>query len=137
MTRRLGMTGFGYVELLTAIVVLAVCLAPALESLGQGAGLAARSRGELRERLRLLSCLEEVLALPYSTLAASVTAPGVVSTLSDDVAAAPRCLVYVQPWDGDDADGDGDGSTGTDADLLAVTAAIAASPLAVSTLVTP
>ncbi|MCB1746138.1 MAG: hypothetical protein H6977_21185 [Gammaproteobacteria bacterium] len=129
--------GFGYVELLTAIVVLAVCLAPALEALGQGGRLAALAGDEMAARLRLGSCMEETLARPYSTLAAHVTAPGVAGGLSDAPDAAPRCLVYVQAWDGDDADADGDGSTGADPDLLAVRVAIDATPLATSSLVAP
>lgn len=131
--------GFGYVEALVAVVLLAVVLVPALEALGNATRNAPTAAQDDTLWMSVANKLNEVSGSRFDELDAAATAaagPTNASSLSDPVSASPRVLVYLSRYDGDNADGDNDGFTGTDADLIWVRAAIADTPVSLRTLVT-
>lgn len=136
---RRGCTGIAYLEVLVAVVLLGVGLAPALEALtsagrstdGQYA-LAATHYG-LQERM------ETLLAEPYAALLAEASTPGspTASAAYSDTGGTPnRRLVYITAYDGDDADGNGNPFDGTDDDILWVRIEVENAHHAVESLVT-
>jgi len=110
-----------YVEVLVAVALLAICLVPVLEALQPAMLGTSISESLVTEQARLQSRFEEVLAEPFSALEAAATiaaSPAVATTYSDDPGTEDRLLVYIGPYDGDNADGDSNPFTDTDADLL-------------------
>ena len=74
---------------------------------------------------------------PFSDLSdAAIVAgsPTTPTTYSDAAGPADRILVYLSPWDGDNADADDDPFTGTEADLLWIRVEIDGSVLALQTI---
>lgn len=131
--------GFGYVETLVAVVLLAVVLMPALDALSNATRNAPVAAQDDTLWMSVANKLNEVSGSRFDELdAAATTAGGAsnASTLSDPVNTSPRVLVYLSRYDGDNADGDNDGFTGTDPDLIWVRAAIADTPVSLHTLVT-
>lgn len=130
-------TGFSYVEVLVATVLISITLVPALEAL-QGAV----SGSELHERVtiqqyHLRNKLEEVLAKSFDELDAVAIAAGshsVASSYSDLIGATDRRLVYLSKYDGDNVDSDNDVFTGVDDDLLWLRVEIENTPYALETL---
>jgi len=135
MTRR--QRGLGYVEVLIAAALIAVALVPGLDALGGGARATRALVAEGALRLRLESCLEEVLAQPPSVLAAAAADAGLADALADAIAGTPACGVTLQAWDGDDADGDGNPLTGTDPGLVHVEVRVAGETRRLHGLVAP
>lgn len=140
MSRR-RQSGLGYTELLVATTLIALLLVPALEALNSGlqGGAVQRTVGE--ERHLLHAKLDDVLALPFSTLDTAAQAaggPGNASGLSDTVTLSDggsrARQVYLSRYDGDNADADGDPFTGTDTGLIWVRVTIAGTALAAETL---
>ncbi|WP_374244987.1 type II secretion system protein [Zoogloea sp.] len=131
--------GFGYVEALVAVLLLAIAIVPAIEALSnaqRGAPTADRD-DDLWQAVA--NKLAEAAGARFddldaaATLAGSATAP---SLLSDPTGSTPQVLVYLSRYDGDNADGDNNPFTGTDVDLIWVRAAIADPPIDMTTLVT-
>lgn len=111
--------GFSYVEVLVAVLVLVVSLPPAIEALRTGMTAGQVHESLLTLRGRLSSRMEEVLARPFSELAAAALAAGGGPTSYSDAPGSPeRLVVLLSFYDGDDADADGDPFTGADPDLL-------------------
>ena len=113
--------GLSYVEVLVAVALLAVCLVPVLEALQPAMLGTSISESLVTEQARLQSRFEEVLAEPFSHLeaaAAVAASPAVATNYSDVPGTEDRLLVYIGPYDGDNADGDSNPFTDTDADLL-------------------
>jgi type II secretory pathway pseudopilin PulG len=138
MTKRLQ-CGFMYVEVLVAVLVLALCLPPALAALSSATRAAAAERAAVGRRFRLNGMMEQLLATPHAALDAAASAAGAatVPTSYSDVAGTPqRRLVFIARYDADNADGDGNGLTGGDAGLLWLRVAIEGqSTAAVETLI--
>lgn len=134
--------GFAYVELLVAIAVLTVCLAPALESLHSSLALPGLQEAMTIDQYALVAKTEAVLAEGFTDLDAAAAAAGGPSTPSSysDVFTTSdgRQLsrnVYLWPLDGDNADLDAAPFTGTDAGILYVKVAIVGTALLHETLV--
>ncbi|MGD2062841.1 MAG: hypothetical protein PVF51_04585 [Nitrospirota bacterium] len=120
-----------------ATVLLAISLAPALETL-RGGVVGSEIRAELTAaHYHLTAKMEEVLAQPFASLEAAATAAGSATTpttYSDTAGDDDRRLVYVAGYDGDNADGDNNPFTGADDGLLWVRVEIADTALSVATL---
>jgi hypothetical protein len=128
---RLGARGFLYVDVLVALLVLAVCLPAALAALSSATRAAAAERGAVALGYRSSGLMEQLLATPHAALDAAALAAGsaTVPTSYSDVAGTPeRRLVFIARYDVDDADGDGQPLTGGDAGLLWVRIAIEGRP---------
>jgi type II secretory pathway pseudopilin PulG len=138
MTRRVQ-RGFLYVEVLVAVLVLALCLPPALAALSSATRAAAAERAATGRRFRLNGMLEQLLATPHAALDAAAIAAGaatVPTSYSDAPGTPQRRLVFIARYDADNADGDGNGLTGGDAGLLWIRVSIESQPTAaVETLI--
>jgi type II secretory pathway component PulJ len=141
MSPRRRQTGLSYTELLVATALIALLLVPALEALNTGlqGGAVQQTLGE--ERYLLQAKLDDVLALPISTLDAAAQAAGgatIASSLSDTVTLSDggsrSRQVYLSRYDGDNADADANPFTGTDTGLIWVRVAITGTTLAAETL---
>lgn len=110
--------GFSYVEVLAAVVIIAVSVIPATDAL-RNAMKVAESDGEATvNHYRLISKMEEVLADSFSTVSARAAGTSTATSYSDAGGSAGRRVVLIAPYDGDNADADDDPFTGTDAGLL-------------------
>ncbi len=135
MSGRRRESGFSYAEVLVATLLLAVSLVPALEALQTGILASSIDESLTRLHYHLTSKMEEVLAESFPALeAAEAAAGGAPTSYSDAVASPDRRLVFLSPYDGDNADADDDPSTGTDDGLLLVRVEIEASAHAVESL---
>lgn len=134
-TRRIQ--GLTYIEVLVAVLLVAVAMVPAIDAL-QGGVMSARVHGELvEEHFHLGSRIEELLAQPFSDLdteALAVGDPTVATAFSDTLGATRRRLVFLARYDGDDVDGDGDPFTGGDDGLLWVRVEIESTNQSLETL---
>jgi hypothetical protein len=101
--------------------LLTILLIPAMRAL-QTSVTGADVHGDLASsHFRLTSRVEELLAEPFADLSDAAIAAGAPTTATSySEAAGPpgRLLVYLSPYDGDNADADNDPFTGTDSDLL-------------------
>jgi len=134
----LGQRGWSYVEVLIATVLLALALVPALEATQTALLGAAVHEQHATDRHRLSARVEELLAQPFVDLDAAATAAGgptVATTYSDGVGTASRRLVFLSPYDGDNADADNDPFTGTDPGLLWIKVEIENTVIALETLI--
>lgn len=130
--------GFGYVEALVAVILLAVVLVPALEALGNATRNAPTAAQDDALWMSAANKLRDVTGSRFDDLDAAAVAaggPNTASSLSDPVGGNPRVLIYLSRYDGDNADGDNNGFTGVDTDLIWVRAAIADTPVSLDTLV--
>ena len=139
-------SGFSYLEVLIAVGVIAVCLVPAMDALKTGVRGTDVHESTLVDHYALQTKMEEVLAEPFSSLAAasseagSLTIPTHYSDQTPFTTTDNRQIirqVYIWPYDGDNADSDNDPFSGTDAGLLYVKVQINDSPLSLETLTTP
>lgn len=124
--------GLSYVEVLIAVVIIAACLAPALDALRDGMSAAGVQRSHAVNQQRLRARFEEVLAKPFSTLDAAAMAAGnspsaTVAAYSDASGISDRLLVTMYRYDGSAA-------TGSDTGLLWVKVKIEGSILQLDTL---
>ena len=117
------MLGLTYVEVLIAMVLIAVTLIPAMEALKPATlGMSIIETQTVRH-YALTAMLEDVLAKPFNELDAEALAINdrtVASTTYSDLPATnDRRLVYLSRYDGDDADGNGNPfDSGMDEGLL-------------------
>ncbi len=131
--------GFGYIEALVAVVLLAIAIVPALDALAN----AMRGAPTADQYDDLWQAVADKLSATagarFDDLDAAATLAGsstTASTFSDASGTTPRVLVYLSRYDGDNADGDNNPFTGTDADLIWIRAAIVDPPVDMTTLVT-
>ena len=114
-------TGFSYIEVLIATVLIAITLIPALEAI-QGALVGSGIHESLTSHHYLLKDkTEEVLAEPFSALEDAATAAGgnsVATSYSDSSGTPNRRLVFLFGYDADNADADNDPFTGVDDGLI-------------------
>jgi len=137
--------GISYVEVLVAMVLIGVCLAPGIEALHNAfLGVQVGQEAEV-DLLAVQAKLEEVLVQPFADLDAAAVAAGSATTPTSYSDAAPYTTtdgrpivrqVYIWPYDGDNADGDSDPFTGTDAGILWVKVAIDGTTDSLQTLTT-
>ena len=130
--------GLSYAETLLAVVVLAVALVPALETLDTAFTGAQVSETVIQWQQQLTTRMENVRAEPFGDLDAAATAAGsetVATTYSDTVGSQDRLLVFLSRYDGDNADADNDPFTGVDPGLLWVRVAVENTPYDLTTLV--
>jgi len=132
--------GFSYMELLVATLLIAIMLVPALEAMQSGIQGSGVHTQLAQNQYRMISKMEETLALPFSELleqADLVANPTVLipAPYSDAAGTESRRLVFLARYDGDDADGDKDPFTGTDAGLLWVRVTIENRPRSLETVI--
>ncbi len=136
MSGRPRSAGFSYLEVLVATVVLAIALVPAVEALRHGILGAAVHERVVAQRHHASGLLEEVLAEPFSALAAAATpTAGTPTAYSDPVGTPERRLVYLRLYDADDDDNDP--FSNPEPDLLWVRVEIEGTAVGLETLVTP
>ncbi len=126
--------GLSYVEVLIAVAIVAVCLAPATDALRDGMSAAATQRSHAVSQQRLKTRMEEVLANRFSTLDAAAMAAGnspsaTVAAYTDAAGSAGRLLVTLYRYDGGAA-------SGSDTGLLWVKTAVEGTNLQLNTLKT-
>lgn len=124
--------GLSYVEVMIAVVIVAVCLAPATDALRDGLRASATQRSHTVNAQRLKTRIEEVLANRYDTLDAAAMAAGnspnaTVAAYTDAAGSADRLLVTLYRYNGSAA-------TATDTALLWIKVAIEGSNLSLDTL---
>lgn len=115
--------GFSYVEVLVASLLLAVALVPALQALRAAGQTIPHLESGMSENFYLLAKLEEVLGKPFHELDQEAQASGGIENAtrySDVPGADRRRVVYLSPYDGDNADLDNDAFTGGDSGLIVV-----------------
>ena len=135
---RVKETGFSYVEVLVAVVILVIALVPAVDALQTGLLGADVHEDHVVVHYRLLGKFEAVLAEPHEPLDAEalvVGSPDVATSFSDPAATENRRVVFLARYDGDNADGDGDPFTGGDQGLLWVKVEIEGTTHAIETLI--
>ena len=136
------MTGFSYVEVLIAVVLIVVALVPALDALIPGMAGSGIHESIAEDHYQLTGKLDQTLTEPYGQLnsaAKAVGSPTTPTTYSDMVTYANgRQItrnVFIARYDADNADGDDDPFTGTDDGLLWVQVTIAGSGMHIESLV--
>ena len=113
--------GLTLVEVLVAVVLLALLLVPAIDALQTSAIGADVHRDLASDHYRLTSRMEELLAEPFASLedaALAAGSPTVETSYSETFGIPGRLVVYLSPCDGDNADKDNDVFTGTDEGIL-------------------
>jgi type II secretory pathway pseudopilin PulG len=116
-----GEQGFTYVEVVVAVLVLSLALIPAMNAIRGSIAASREQQGLVSGNYAVFSKMEYVLAQPYGNLesaAAAAGGPANPSSYSDPVATPARVLIFLAPYDGDNADGDNNPFTGTDPGLL-------------------
>jgi Tfp pilus assembly protein PilV len=135
--------GFSYVEVLLTLVLIAICLVPVLDTLRTSLLGVTRTESSSIDQYSLQSKMEEVLKEPFTALDAAARDAGSSSTPTSYSDQVPYIttdsrqivrLVYIWPYDGDNADGDGDPFTDTDAGLLYVKVQIDGTDFSLETL---
>lgn len=133
-------TGFTYVEVLVATLLVALLLVPAMEAFTTSVAANNIYLDKMRDHYRLVDLMERTLARSYASLEAEAALVGsstVATSFSDPGGTERRRLVFLAAYDGDNADGDGDPFTGGDPDLLWVQVRIEHTDESVVSLVTP
>jgi len=113
--------GVSYIEILIATILITVSLIPASEALRSATASSSVYADYSVQNYRLLAKMEETLAKSFFNLEAEAIAVGnasIPTSFSDPVATPNRRLVYLSPYDADNADSDDDPFTGTDANLI-------------------
>ncbi|MGD9169628.1 MAG: hypothetical protein PVI97_06155 [Candidatus Thiodiazotropha sp.] len=130
--------GFSYTEMLVATFLVAIVLAPTLESLTSGIQGSSLHNARATAYYRLTGKLEEVLANSFDELRQQADATGgptaIVIAYSDPAGTQGRRLVNLARYDGDNADLDNDPFTGTDEGLLWVQVQLEDSSVVIHTL---
>jgi len=136
------MAGFSYVEVLIAVVLIALTLVPAMEALQPGIAGTGIHEMLAEDHYQLAGRLEQVLTEPFGQLNSAANAAGSPTTPSSysDVFTYPdgRQItrnVFLSRYDGDNADTDNNPFTGTDDGLLWVQITIAGTGAIIESLV--
>ena len=130
-------SGFSYVEIMVATVLLVVALIPAMDALQHGIQSSTVHENQTVAQYQLTAKLEDVLAQPFGLLDAAATVAGSSTTItsySDTAGSTNRRLVYLSRYDGDNADTDNDPFTGIDAGLIWVRVELEATSKSIETL---
>ena len=136
-----NMSGFSYVEVLIATVLIAIVLVPAMDALIPAVTGSGIHETYTEDHYQLNALFEEVLAEPLTDLDAAATAAGsetTATTYSDDYTYDDgRQIsrnVYLSRYDGDNADSDNNPFTGIDEGLIWVRVEIANTTLSMQSL---
>ncbi len=141
--------GFSYMEVLVAMFILALTIAPAMEAIQLGIQGAGVHESLTRQHYALIKRMEEVQAELYGNLLSSAQTAGnntTASSYSDTAGQAERVLVFLALYNPDDfygpfaltdpdTDGDSDVYTGDTSDLLWLKVEIENSAQTVETLI--
>ena len=119
--------GLSLAEVLAATVLLAMTVIPASEALRTALRAAESSEEQTVHEYRMRGKLEEVLA-------ANAAGPATASVYSDPPGSSVRRLVFIAPYDADNADSDGDPFTGGEPGLLWIEVRLEGRAAAVQTL---
>lgn len=124
-------TGFAYVEVLVAAVVLAIALIPASDAFRAASRQAELSREMLLQHYRALASLEVTQTRTFGQLVseANSTSGTTPSTWSDASGSAYRRLVYVARFDFDNADNDNNDATGVDNGVIRIRVLVEGTPI--------
>ena len=131
-------SGFAFLEVLVAAVILAIALVPASSAIRAASDHGRFSRERLAIEYLALAKLETALAASWETLEdeAAKTGGTTESTLwSDPAGQTDRRLVYISPHDINNADGDNNLLTGVEAGILRVRVEISGTNILYETLV--
>lgn len=132
--------GFSYVEVLVAVLLVAMCLPPALDALYAATRAASAHEAQIAAQYRVSGRMEEVLAASFAALDAAALAagnPAVPTGYSDPAGTPGRLLVFLAHYDLDDADGDGDPFSGAEPNLLWVRVAEENGTIALESVTAP
>jgi type II secretory pathway pseudopilin PulG len=133
-------SGFSYMELLIATLLIVIMLVPALDAMQSGIQGSGVHTQLAQNQYRMISKMEQTLALPFNELLeqADLVADSKIlipPPYSDAAGTESRRLVFLARYDGDDADGDKDPFTGTDTGLLWVRVTIEDNPRSLETVI--
>jgi len=133
-------SGFSYMELLIATLLITIMLVPALEAMQSGIQGSGIHTQLAQNQYRMISKMEQTLALPFTELLAQadlVANPTVLipAPYSDNAGTEFRRLVFLARYDGDNADGNDNPFDGTDAGLLWLRVTIENSPRSLETVI--
>lgn len=126
--------GLSYVEVLASVIIIAVTVMPATNALRGAMHTAETDTAATVNHYRVVQKLEDVLADPFAVVSAQALGPAIPSAYSDASGSTDRRVVFVSPYDGDNADADNDPFTGTDADLVWVRVEIEGSVVGIQAL---
>lgn len=138
MKTAFGGSGFAFLEVLVAAVILSIALVPASSALRAASEHGRLSRDRLAVEYLALTKLETALAASWETLNnEAVSTGGVTESLlwSDAVGLTNRRLMYVSPHDINNADGDNNLLTGVEAGILRVRVEVNGTNILYQTLV--
>ena len=113
--------GLTLVEILVAMVLLAIVIVPAVHALHTGIIGADVHADVAANHYRISARIEELLSEPFENLVVAANdagSPTIPSSYSDPAGPPNRLIVYLSLYDGDNADADNDPFTGTDPGLL-------------------
>ena len=127
-------------ELLIATLLIVIMLVPALDAMQSGIQGSGIHTELAQNQYRMISKMEETLALPFAQLleqADLVADPTVLipAPFSDPAGTESRRLVFLARYDGDNVDGNDNPFNGTDEGLLWVRITIENSPRALETVI--
>ena len=134
--------GFSYVEVLVALFIITIALAPAMQALQSGIQGAGIHQQTTQQYYALLARMENLMAESYGNLLAAAQSAGnaaTASSYSDPAGQNNRIMVYLALYDADadpfiiaDSNSDGDNNiyTGATADLLWLKVQLENSPYA-------
>ncbi len=120
-TIRQATAGYAYVEVLIAVVLVATCLAPMVETIAQAVRIQTQQADQRDALHSTTSLMEQTLSTRYQALdleAVAVNDATVATAYSDPTGTDNQRLVYLARYDIDNADSDNDPLTGGDAGLL-------------------
>lgn len=103
--------GLSYVEVLLSLIILAVAIVPATESIRTGMQTAVVHEDVITYHYSLLSKMQEIKSLQFSQLLNAADSSGshvTPSEYSDAIGEEPRRLVYLSFYDADNSDADSD-----------------------------
>lgn len=134
MTSLRCQAGLSYVEVLVAVIIIAAAVVPATDALRGAMHTADADIAATANHYRLRGKLDELLASPFSVLSSQAAGPATITAYSDAPGTSDRRLVFISPYDGDNADTDNDPFTGADPGLLWIRVEIEATVNALETL---
>lgn len=138
--------GFSFVEVLVAILLIAITIVPAMEAIQAGIKGAEVHKSASTQHYKLQSQMEEMLAKSYGNLLSAAQTAGsnsVPASYSDAAGSTDRVIVYLALYDADadpfviadpNTDGDNNIYTGSTSDLLWIRVELEKSAYAYETL---